>query len=135
VLLQVASDVIAVFKQAAGANADQILKRIADYGVSGRKTALDADMFTRPGAAPSRPCPSRRHHHSVPQFPGLLLGTPICLCTSLRAAITPSGLNVFHTKPIQLPQPDHTFVQTKLCFRCSHRCRYLFAAQASGHSC
>lgn len=46
---QVATDVIAVFKQAAGANADQILKRIADYGVQGRKTALDADMFTSPG--------------------------------------------------------------------------------------
>ena len=47
---------IAVFKQAAGANADQILKRIADYGVAGRKTALDADMFTSPGrflAAPA----------------------------------------------------------------------------------
>lgn len=47
--VQVASDVIAVFKQAAGANADQILKRIADYGVQGRKDALDADMFTSPG--------------------------------------------------------------------------------------
>lgn len=47
--VQVATDVIAVFKQAAGANADQILKRIADYGVAGRKTALDADMFTSPG--------------------------------------------------------------------------------------
>lgn len=45
---------IAVFKQAAGANADQILKRIADYGVAGRKTALDADMFTSPGLLPCR---------------------------------------------------------------------------------
>lgn len=52
--MQVANDVIAVFKQAAGANADQILKRIADYGVAGRKTALDADMFTSPGPLPLR---------------------------------------------------------------------------------
>ena len=44
--LQLAEDVINVFKQAAGVAAPQILARLATFGVQGRKEALDRDLFS-----------------------------------------------------------------------------------------
>lgn len=62
-VMQMASDVIAVFKQAAGVKAPQVLARLANFGVQGRATPLDSDMFTAPpppaeASAASAPFPA-----------------------------------------------------------------------------
>lgn len=53
-----ASDVIAVFKQAAGVQAPQVLARLANFGVQGRATALDADLFSAPPPLPEPAAPA-----------------------------------------------------------------------------
>ena len=53
-----ASDVIAVFKQAAGVQAPQVLARLANFGVQGRATALDADLFSAPPPPPEATAPA-----------------------------------------------------------------------------
>jgi hypothetical protein len=61
--VQLAADVIAIFKQAAGVAAPQILARLANFGVQGRQEALDRDLFsskpdaTNADAAKSKPPP------------------------------------------------------------------------------
>jgi hypothetical protein len=46
--MQLADEVMAVFKQAAGVQAPQILARLANFGVQGRAEALDKDLFSAP---------------------------------------------------------------------------------------
>jgi hypothetical protein len=53
--VQMAEEVINVFKQAAGVQAPQILARLANYGVQGRHEALDKDLFSMASAAANEP--------------------------------------------------------------------------------